>query len=60
MSEELQRIKTLLDEAHVPREVWIGTDSTADRVEWVLRQYLLLKRQRYSCRAWPRGGEELR
>lgn len=33
---ELKRIEKELDEANVPREVWIGTDSTADRVTWLI------------------------
>jgi hypothetical protein len=37
MSEkELKRIEKELDAADVPKEVWIGTDSTADRVTWLI------------------------
>jgi hypothetical protein len=36
MSEQLERIERELDEANVPKEVWIGTDSTADRVTWLI------------------------
>lgn len=33
---ELKQIAKDLDTAHVPKEVWIGTDSTADRVAWLI------------------------
>lgn len=33
---QLARIERELDEAGISREVWIGTDSTADRVTWLI------------------------
>lgn len=33
---EIQRIEKELNDADIPREVWIGTDSTADRVTWLI------------------------
>lgn len=33
---EIDRIAKELDGADVPKEVWIGTDSTADRVTWLI------------------------
>lgn len=33
---EIKRIEHELNEADVPKEVWIGTDSTADRVTWLV------------------------
>jgi hypothetical protein len=32
---QIQRIESLLNVADVPQEVWIGTNSVADRVEWL-------------------------
>ena len=32
----LKRIEQELNDANVPKEVWIGTDSTADRVTWLI------------------------
>lgn len=29
-------ISRALDDAGIPKEVWIGTDSTADRVTWLI------------------------
>lgn len=60
---DLQRIEKELDEAHVPREVFIGTDSTADRVTWLLRRSENLKHaastrfQTFSVECcWMSGG----
>lgn len=33
---EIDRIAKALDDADIPKEVWIGTDSTADRVTWLI------------------------
>ena len=33
---ELERIERELNDTGVPKEVWIGTDSTADRVTWLI------------------------
>jgi hypothetical protein len=33
---QIQRIEEELNAAHIPKEVWIGTDSTADRVTWLI------------------------
>jgi hypothetical protein len=41
---ELNRIEKELDDARVPREVWIGTDSTADRVTWLINRNRLNRR----------------
>ena len=35
-SQELARIHYELNDAGVPEQVWIGTDSTADRVTWLI------------------------
>ncbi len=32
----LQRIESELNAANIPKEVWIGTDSVADRVTWLI------------------------
>lgn len=33
---EIDRIAEELNNADIPKEVWIGTDSTADRVTWLI------------------------
>lgn len=33
---ELERIARELNDAAIPQEVWIGTDSTADRITWLI------------------------
>lgn len=38
---ELERIEHQLDVANVPKEVWIGTDSTVDRVTWLITRNTL-------------------
>lgn len=43
--DELERIETEMDEARVPREVCIGTESTADRVTWLIRRLRLVERR---------------
>ena len=40
---QLNRIDGLLNANHVLADVWIGTNSTADRVEWVLRRLKMLE-----------------
>jgi hypothetical protein len=35
-TEQLSRIERELNEAGIPEEVWIGTDSVADRVTWLI------------------------
>jgi hypothetical protein len=45
MKSEVRRIAEMLDAARVPKEVFIGTDSTADRVQWVLRRLEMKERQ---------------
>ena len=34
--QQYNKIETLLDSDRVPQEVWIGTDSVADRVQWLI------------------------
>lgn len=36
--DQLKRIENLLNENHIPKDVFIGKDSTADRVEWLIRR----------------------
>lgn len=36
MNSDLKRIEEELNEADIPKQVWIGTDSTADRVTWLI------------------------
>ncbi len=38
---EIERIEQQLDAAGVPKEVWIGIDSTADRVTWLITRNAL-------------------
>lgn len=35
-AQQLARIDRELNDSGVPQEVWIGTDSTADRVSWLI------------------------
>lgn len=41
---QLDRIEQLLNEHSIPKEVWIGTDSIADRVDWLIRNRRLYKK----------------
>lgn len=34
--QQYNKIEQLLDDDRVPQEVWIGTDSVADRVQWLI------------------------
>lgn len=43
MNRDLKKIEKLLDESHIPREVWIGTDSIVDRVEWLIKRNILVE-----------------
>jgi hypothetical protein len=43
--DELNKIKRLLDEYFVPQDVWIGSNSTADRVEWALKRKKIKENQ---------------
>ncbi len=49
MDDQLKKIEALLKEHNVPKEVFIGTDSTADRVEWLCKRVALVEAQR---KAW--------
>jgi hypothetical protein len=55
---QIAAIGRLLDEARVPKEVWIGTDSLADRVDWALRRLKVLEQENGKLAAML-GGENL-
>lgn len=51
-------LEQMLDEARVPREVFIGTDSPLDRVEWLLRRVAMLERGRDTRHAQLEAAQE--